>query len=69
MLVIEYEAIFMKLLRYAPHLNTDKLQVDKFLYGLNYNIIYKVMTLILHIFHKAFQRAMISILKELVGSG
>ena len=30
----EYEARFMELLRYAPHLNTEKLKVNRFVFGL-----------------------------------
>jgi hypothetical protein len=33
--VPEYEARFMELLRYAMHLNTEKLKVNKFVFGLN----------------------------------
>jgi len=36
--VPEYEARFMELLRYALHLNTKKLKVNKFVFGLNVNI-------------------------------
>jgi hypothetical protein len=40
--VLEYEARFMELIRYAPHINNEKLQVNKFIFGLNYNIREKV---------------------------
>jgi hypothetical protein len=40
--VPEYEAHFMELLRYAPHLNTEKLKVNRFLFGLNVIIHAKV---------------------------
>jgi hypothetical protein len=33
--VLEYEARFMELLRYAPHLNPEKLKVSRFVLGLN----------------------------------
>jgi hypothetical protein len=33
-MVLEYEARFMELLRYAPHLNTEKLKVNKFVFAL-----------------------------------
>jgi hypothetical protein len=33
-MVPEYEARFMELLRYAPHLNTEKLKVNKFVLAL-----------------------------------
>jgi hypothetical protein len=34
-MVPEYEAHFMELLWYAPHLNIEKLKVNKFVFGLN----------------------------------
>ena len=34
-MVLEYEARFMELLRYAPHLNTEKIKVNRFVFGLN----------------------------------
>lgn len=37
-MVLEYETIFMEILRYTPHLNTKKLRVNKFIYGLTFNI-------------------------------
>jgi hypothetical protein len=40
--VPEYEAHFMELLWYAPHLNTEKLKVNKFVFGLNVSIHAKV---------------------------
>jgi hypothetical protein len=36
--VPEYKAHFMELLRYAPHLNTEKLKVNRFVFGLNDNL-------------------------------
>jgi hypothetical protein len=33
-MVPQYEAIFMELLRYAPHLNTENLKVNKFVFSL-----------------------------------
>jgi hypothetical protein len=41
-MVHEYEAIFMELLRYAMHLNTENLKVNKFIFVINYNICVKV---------------------------
>jgi hypothetical protein len=41
----EYEAGFMELLRYAPHLNTKYLKVNKFVFDLNFNIRGKVRIL------------------------
>jgi hypothetical protein len=37
-MVPHYEAHLMELLQYDPHLNTDKLKVNKFLFSLNGNI-------------------------------
>jgi hypothetical protein len=34
-MVREYEARFKEFLRYAPHLNTEKLKVNRFLFSLN----------------------------------
>jgi hypothetical protein len=44
--VPEYEGQFMELFRYAPHLNTEKLKVKKFMFGLNINIHVKVRILL-----------------------
>ena len=41
-MVPKYEAHFMKLLRYAPHLNTEKLKVNRFVFSLNGSIRAKV---------------------------
>ena len=41
-MVPKYEVHFMELPRYAPHLNTDKTKVDKFVFGLNVSIRAKV---------------------------
>jgi hypothetical protein len=40
--VPEYEACFMVLLRYALHLNTEKLKVNRFVLGPNSNLRAKV---------------------------
>jgi hypothetical protein len=53
-MVLEYEAPFMELLRYAPHLNTKKLKVNKFMFVLNVNIHEKVGILMLQTLHDAF---------------
>jgi hypothetical protein len=41
-MVLDYETIFMELLRYAPHLNTKKLEINKFMTGLKSNFHVKV---------------------------
>jgi hypothetical protein len=45
--VPEYEARFMELLRYAPHLNTQKLKVKHFVLGLDGYLHAKVRILVL----------------------
>ena len=57
--LLEYEAHFMELLRYAPHLNTEKLKVNKFVYGLNVNIQTKVRIFMPRTLHEAVQWAII----------
>jgi hypothetical protein len=44
-MVPEYEDHFMELLRYALHLNTEKIEVNKFVFGLNVSICAKVRIL------------------------
>jgi hypothetical protein len=56
----EYEAIFMELLRYAPHLNTEKLKVNKFVFGLNYNIRAKVRIMMPQTLHDAVHKYFIT---------
>jgi hypothetical protein len=58
----------MELLRYAPHLNIEKLQVKIFVYGINYSIKSKVWILIPHTLHEEVQRDII-VKEELVGGG
>jgi hypothetical protein len=57
--VPEYEARFMELLRYVPHLNIEKLKVNKFVFGLKFNIRAKVRILIPMKLHNAVQKALI----------
>jgi hypothetical protein len=49
--VTEYEACFMEMLRYAPHLNTKKLKVNKFVFDLNVRICAKVRILMPETLH------------------
>jgi hypothetical protein len=65
--VPEYEARYMELLRYAPHLNTEKLKVNKFVFGLNFNIHAKVRILMPQTLHDAVQKALI--VEEEMNSG
>jgi hypothetical protein len=65
--VPEYEARFMELLRYAPHMNTEKLKVNKFVFGLNFNIRAKVRILMPQTLHDAVQKTLIT--KEEMNNG
>jgi hypothetical protein len=67
--VPEYEARFMELLRYAPHLNTEKLKVNKFVFGLNFNIRVKVRILMPQTLHDVVQKALIAEEEIKWGSG
>jgi hypothetical protein len=64
----EYEACFMKLLRYDPHLNTEKLKFNRFLFGLNVSICAKVRIMMPHTLHDAIQKALIAE-EELISRG
>jgi hypothetical protein len=59
---------FMELLRYAPHLNTEKLKVNKFVFGLNVNIHAKVRILMPQTLHDVVQKALIAE-EELINGG
>jgi hypothetical protein len=52
-IVPEYEARFMELLRYSPHLNTEKLKVNKFVFSLSVNIHANVRILMPQTLHDA----------------
>jgi hypothetical protein len=54
-MVLEYEAQFMEILWYAPHLNTEKLRVNRFVFSLNGSIRAKVRILMPHSRGGAFQ--------------
>jgi hypothetical protein len=64
----EYEARFMELLRYAPHLNTEKLKVKRFVFGLNGSLRTKVRILMPQTLHDAIQKALIAE-EELISRG
>jgi hypothetical protein len=53
-MVPDYETHFMELLRYASHLNTEKLKVNRFVFGLNGNIRAKVRILMPQTLHDVF---------------
>jgi hypothetical protein len=56
----EYETIFMEFLWYAPHMNMEKLKVNKFVFDLNSNIHVKVRIIMPHMLHNAVQKALIA---------
>jgi hypothetical protein len=58
--VPEYEDCFMEFLRYAPHLNTKKLKVNKFVFRLNIIIHVKVRILMPQTLHDVIQKALIA---------
>jgi hypothetical protein len=58
----------MKLLRYAPHLNTEKLKVNRYLFGLNVNICTKVRILMPQTLNDVVQKALVAE-EELVSGG
>jgi hypothetical protein len=66
--VPEYEARFMELLRYAPHLNTEKLKVNRFVFGLNGSLRAKVRILMPQTLHDVIQKALIAE-EELISGG
>ena len=64
----EYKAHFMELLWYAPHLNTKKLKVNRFMFGLNDSLCAKVKILMAQTLHDVAQEALISE-EELISGG
>jgi hypothetical protein len=66
--VPEYEACFMELLRYASHLNTEKLKVNRFVFGLNSSLRAKVRILMPQSLHDVVQKALIAE-EELISGG
>ena len=56
----EYEARFMELLWYAPHLNTENLKVNRFVFGLNGSLRAKVTILMPETLHDVVQKALIA---------
>jgi hypothetical protein len=67
-MVPEYKAHFMELLRYAPHLNTEKLKVNRFVFGLNGILHAKVRILMPQTLHDVVQKALIDE-EELINGG
>jgi hypothetical protein len=67
-MVSEYKAHFMELLRYAPHLNTKKLKVNKFVFDLNVSIHAKLRILMPQTLNDAIQKDLI-VEEELISGG
>ena len=67
-MVTEYEAHFMELLWYDPHLNTEKLKVNRFVFGLDDNIHAKVRISMPQTLHDIVQKALIAE-EELINGG
>jgi hypothetical protein len=66
--VPEYEARFMELLRYDPHLNMENLKVNRFMFGLNGNLRARVSILMPQTLHDTVQKALIAE-EELISEG
>jgi hypothetical protein len=58
----------MELLQYAPHLNTKKLKVNRFVFGLNGNMRAKVRILMPQTLYDVVQKALIA-KEELISGG
>jgi hypothetical protein len=67
-MVPEYETHFMELLWYAPHINSDKIKVNMFVFGLNGSIHAKVRILMPQTLHDVIQKALI-VEEELISGG
>ena len=67
-MVPEYEARFMEMLWYAPHLNIEKLKVNWFMFGLNGSLCEKVRILMPQTLHDVVQKALIAE-EELISGG
>ena len=50
----------MELLRYSPHINTEKLKFNRFLFRINVSICAKVRNMMPHTLHDAIQKALIA---------
>jgi hypothetical protein len=50
----------MELLRYASHLNTEKLKVNRFVFNLNHSLREKVRILMPQTLHDAIEKALIA---------
>ena len=66
--MLEYEARLIELLQYAPHLNTEKLKVNWFVFGLNGSLRAKVRILMPQNLHDVVQNSLIAE-EELISGG
>jgi hypothetical protein len=66
--VLKYEARLMELLRYALHLNIEKLKVNRFVFGLNGSLRAKVRIFMPQTLHDVVQKALIAE-EELISGG
>ena len=66
--VPKYEANFMELLWYAPHQNTEKPKVNRFVFGLNDSLRAKVRILMPQTLHDTVQKVLIAE-EELISGG
>jgi hypothetical protein len=57
--MLEYESRYMELLRYAPHLTTEKLKVKNFVFGHKFNMRAKVQILMPQSLNNVAQKALI----------
>jgi hypothetical protein len=64
----EYEAHFMELLWYALQLNTEKIKVNRFVFGLNGSLRAKVRILMPQTLHDVVQKSLIAE-EELISGG
>ena len=55
----KYEAHFMELIQYSPHLNTNKCKVNRFLFGLNVNIHVNIRIMMPQALHDVVQNPLI----------
>jgi hypothetical protein len=58
-MVPEYESKFMELLKYALHLSIEKLKVNNFVFGLNFNLYANLRILMPQTLHDLVQKALI----------
>jgi hypothetical protein len=67
-MVLKYEAHFMEMLRYDLRLNTEKLKVNRFMFGLNVSLRTKVRILMPQTLHDSIQKGLIAE-EEIISGG